>query len=168
MYTVYESPRRSPRHVRPSIETSNILKPKTSPKRKARSSQSLKNLPSSTNALATTTRATQKKVRKAKINDENKENCTVGSRPAKLGGLGVNGSTLTGKMPRPTTLKPNDMRLPLKELPLNGNFDGIGKMDAAGVEVVVRSFICIIDNSEYTGISTTRPEERPEELTVSR
>lgn len=80
----------------------------------------------------------------------------------------MNGSTLTGKMARPTTIKRKDMRLPLKELPLNGDFDGVGKTDAGGVEVVVRDFICIIDNSEYNGISTTRPERRTEELMVSR
>jgi hypothetical protein len=116
---------------------SNILKPKTaSPIRKSNAGQSIRKAPSSANALAKITgNEAPKKFRKSKVNDENKENCNTASRPVRTGGLGVNGSMVSGKNTQPLTSKSvlRNGRLPLKELPLN-----FGTGDAVrSVEIVV-------------------------------
>jgi hypothetical protein len=120
---------------------SNVLKTKKgSPIRKSKAGKSMKNFPSSANALARITgNKAPKKVRKAKFNNENKENCNTATRPARTGGLGVNGTMVSGKNTQPLTSKfvLRNRRLPLKELLLN-----FGKGDAVrSVEIAVFSII---------------------------
>ena len=132
MYTIRESsPRRSPRHNPTPSE--NILKPKSnSPIRKS-SKNGVGNVPKSAGALAAVTR---QKPRKRKVNDENKENCGVVTRPARTGGLGINGST--GKSSQPFQSKVDGGRLPLRELPLNGFGERLRKRDVVPtVEILV-------------------------------
>jgi hypothetical protein len=143
MYTVYEpSPRRSPRHVRPTADlNSSILRPKTkSPIRKSNAGQSVRKPLSSANALAKITgNDARQKLRKRKVNDENKENCNTAPRPVRAGGLGVNGRIVSGKNAQPFTSKTElrNGRLPLKELPLN-----FGKGEIApSVEIVVHRIV---------------------------
>jgi hypothetical protein len=116
---------------------SNILRPKpNSPIRKSNAGQSVRKPLSSANALAKITGTdAPKKMRKRKVNDENKENCNTVPRPVRTGGLGVNGSMVSGKNMQPFTTKMElrNGRLPLKELPLN-----FGKGEIApSVEIVV-------------------------------
>jgi hypothetical protein len=144
MYTIYESPRRSPRHVLPKSDLdSNILKPKaTSAIRKQGSRQLSKNPPTSAGALAAATRdGIPKRGRKKKVNDENKENSNVGHHPHRTSGVGVNGM-VSAKNARSVQRKAEarDGRTPLKELPLNEFVDGLRKRDdVPSVEIVVYS-----------------------------
>src|SRR6266496_1448919 len=96
MYTIYgSSPRRSPRRI--SAPSENILKQKpNSPIRKSSLKNGVRNVPKSVGVLAAVTR---QKPRKRKVNDENKENCGVTTRPARTGGLGVNGSVGKSSLP---------------------------------------------------------------------
>src|SRR5277367_5880842 len=87
MYVYESSPRRSPRRV-PRTE-GNVLKQKTgSPIRKGKVTQGGRKPLVSSAALASVTGTGQRR-RKVKINDENKENSTVGTRPTRA--MGVNG-----------------------------------------------------------------------------
>src|SRR5204863_9909280 len=117
IYTLYESsPRRSPRHpTHPPSE--NILKPKSnSPIHKSNSAlqgkkpRRVKKPLSSSNALANVTGT--RKVRKLKIKDENKENCGS-TAPRRTPGLGVNESTIQGKMARRPLQEKKDSRMPM-------------------------------------------------------
>jgi hypothetical protein len=140
MYTVYESsPRRSPRNVSHSVET-NILKPKShSPIRKTKSHSS-KKATSSANAWSESSQnVPPKKVRKRKVNDEDKENVNVAVKPRRTTGLGVNGSSENGKnRDHLKSRELRDRRLPLKELPLNGFLDSSKKGYAlSSVEITV-------------------------------
>jgi hypothetical protein len=116
---------------------SNILRPKTtSPIRKSNAGESVRKRLSSANALAKVTgNDGPKKMAKRKVDDANKENWNTASRPVRAGGLGVNGSMVSGKNTQPFTSKTElrNGRLPLKELPLN-----FGKGEIApSVEIVV-------------------------------
>jgi len=139
---IYESPRRSPRHIAPRTD-SNILKPKsTSPIRKGKVAQGpqQRKLLSSTGALASVTGIQQKR-RKGRVNDENKENSGVVLRTRVTG---VNGSVGEGAGKKCRPMKPlggkteRVGRLPLKELPLNGFVEKPEGVQS--VEVVVCSF----------------------------
>lgn len=142
MYKIYESPRRSPRHVPPqSGLNSNVLKPKaTSAVRKQEPTQSLKNLPTSARALTAVARdGIQKRGRKKKANDENKENGDAGLQHRRSAAINVNGVPLAKKAgPVHRKVETRDGRTPLKELPLNGFVDILRERDVVpSVEIVV-------------------------------
>lgn len=120
MYTICESsPRRSPRHDPTPSE--DILKMKSnSPIRKS-SNNGVGHVPKSAGALAAVTR---EKPRKAKVNDENKENRGIVTRPARTGGLQVHGNTRKASQPLQSKIDAVG-RLPLKELPLNGFIESL-------------------------------------------
>ena len=158
MYTIYESSlRRSPRHNPTPSE--NSLKPKSnSPIRKS-SKNSVGNVPKSAGALAAITR---QKPRKRKVNDENKENCRVVTRPARTGGLGVNGSVGKASQPLPSKVEVVG-RLPLKELPLNGFVERLSRRDVVPtVEIVVLFPVVMELIIEYCGSTRNDCDERKE------
>jgi len=112
-----------------------VLKVKAgSPIRKGKVAQGGRKVLSSSAALASVTGNGPKR-RKPKVNDENKENSDVGTRTTRA--TGVNGNTIIDgkKKKAPLGTKTRRIRLPLKELPVNGFVEkGEG---VSSVEVVV-------------------------------